>query len=434
MANILTVPSDGSIYFSDDAAGSSVVPNLTGNAVSLNYDASAGLNITSYNTTNLDRFNVNGSGGRLFSITDSLTGIIFSVNDAAGLPILEVESDVVDTVRIGTFGLDALTISTSSVNIGSNTSNINLEVSGSVIANNLVYLEGVQTIDGEKTFTDDTTLISENNTLPNQVLTSDDSILTRGTKVFDDVFRHSMRWRSFPVAGQTRDGGNFATHAGGIRARVGTSAQSAAIINMAENWISNDEESTALIPFNNPFILHCVYTFYIGATTTAIQRVYVGHNGLLTSLPWSGEDPVPAYRRSIGFEVRGQPSPNRTEIRLFARDGIFGVSEGSMIFSDWFNLATAGNNLNSLTCAILEHDPISQSVKLYARLLQGASERSRIDTTPILTLSGVGVPNTQEDSGSNWDKIIGVIVSDNINTQSATAHTILVREVNVEFL
>ena len=35
-------------------------------------------------------FSVDGSNGRLFGVTDEVTGTVFSVNDAAGLPIVEV--------------------------------------------------------------------------------------------------------------------------------------------------------------------------------------------------------------------------------------------------------------------------------------------------------------------------------------------------------
>jgi hypothetical protein len=46
-------------------------------------------------------FTVQGSQGELFSITDSLTGSLFSVNDISGLPILEVFSD--NTTLIGDY-------------------------------------------------------------------------------------------------------------------------------------------------------------------------------------------------------------------------------------------------------------------------------------------------------------------------------------------
>jgi hypothetical protein len=86
----------------------------------LSYDNGGGLNITSYTTgtTTLDRFSVDGSAGRLFSISDSLTGTIFSVNDAAGLPIIQVDSDTTDIVNIGPYGTSTLVTSGTSVGIG----------------------------------------------------------------------------------------------------------------------------------------------------------------------------------------------------------------------------------------------------------------------------------------------------------------------------
>jgi hypothetical protein len=54
-------------------------------------------------------FEIQGSQGQLFSVTDSLSGSLFSVNDISGIPILEVFSD--DTVKIGTFNNEAIIVS-----------------------------------------------------------------------------------------------------------------------------------------------------------------------------------------------------------------------------------------------------------------------------------------------------------------------------------
>jgi len=54
-------------------------------------------------------FTVQGSQGELFSVTDSLSGSLFSVNDISGLPILEVFSD--STTLIGDY-LDPMLITT----------------------------------------------------------------------------------------------------------------------------------------------------------------------------------------------------------------------------------------------------------------------------------------------------------------------------------
>ena len=58
---------------------------------------------------------IQGSQGELFSITDSLSGSLMSVNDVSGLPILEVFSN--DTVVMGTYGAPALIITGSVANV-----------------------------------------------------------------------------------------------------------------------------------------------------------------------------------------------------------------------------------------------------------------------------------------------------------------------------
>jgi hypothetical protein len=58
---------------------------------------------------------IQGSQGQLFSVTDSLSGSLFSVNDISGMPIMEVFSD--NTIKAGTFGAEGLTVSESSVSI-----------------------------------------------------------------------------------------------------------------------------------------------------------------------------------------------------------------------------------------------------------------------------------------------------------------------------
>jgi hypothetical protein len=59
---------------------------------------------------------IQGSQGQLFSVTDSLSGSLMSVNDISGIPILEVFSD--DKVVMGTFGANTLVVSGSKVGIG----------------------------------------------------------------------------------------------------------------------------------------------------------------------------------------------------------------------------------------------------------------------------------------------------------------------------
>jgi hypothetical protein len=70
---------------------------------------------------------VQGNQGQLFSITDSLSGSLFSVSDISGIPILEVFSD--DTVKIGTFGSEGIIVNGSNV-----TASANISASGTITA------------------------------------------------------------------------------------------------------------------------------------------------------------------------------------------------------------------------------------------------------------------------------------------------------------
>ena len=87
------------------------------------FSASTGTSLTvisSGNSTSSPVFSVQGSQGELFSVTDSLTGSLFSVNDISGLPILEVFSD--NTILMGSYLAPSLnTTVRTTANIGSTT-------------------------------------------------------------------------------------------------------------------------------------------------------------------------------------------------------------------------------------------------------------------------------------------------------------------------
>ena len=84
-------------------------------------------------------FTVDGTAGRLFSVDDSLSGSLFSVNTIAGLPVMEAFSD--NTVRIGQYGRRGLYVSQSSVGIGKETAlNASLDVGGSVAVSGSVRI------------------------------------------------------------------------------------------------------------------------------------------------------------------------------------------------------------------------------------------------------------------------------------------------------
>ena len=95
-------------------------------------------------------FDVQGSQGQLFSVTDSLSGSLFSVNDISGIPIMEVFSD--NTIKLGTFNQEAIIISGSRAGMGVANPQAKLHISGasnsglfeidSPAVNNIIYVSG----------------------------------------------------------------------------------------------------------------------------------------------------------------------------------------------------------------------------------------------------------------------------------------------------
>ena len=71
-----------------------------------------GLIVNGSGSTILD---IQGSQGQLFSVTDNLSGSLFSVNDISGLPILQVSSD--DSVKLGTYNAEAIKVQGSTATI-----------------------------------------------------------------------------------------------------------------------------------------------------------------------------------------------------------------------------------------------------------------------------------------------------------------------------
>jgi hypothetical protein len=219
MPNILSIPNSSTIFFSSDTAGASTSPALTGNAVSLAHNGSAGLTISSLNTSSLSRLQINGANGSLFAVTDAVTGTVFTVNDASGLPIVSVDTGLNDVVTIGTYGSNALVVRNNKVGIGTTnptealtvSGNLsvtgNISASGNVTASNLVYTTSDQTIAGLKTFSDNIVGNGTANRLPNQLAVTSSDIITKGLadsrytsrneRITDDTTFVQTTWEQF---------------------------------------------------------------------------------------------------------------------------------------------------------------------------------------------------------------------------------------------
>ena len=150
MPNILINPNSGILEFNTGIAGSSAFDtNLSG--LRMTYDNFGAINLLSYNTnvsSGLDRFTIDGSNGRLFSVTDNLSGSLFSVNDIAGLPIIEAFDD--NTVIMGAFNRNDFVLSGNSLGLGAvpNTGTTKLYVGGNVLVSGNIFISGNTVLTG----------------------------------------------------------------------------------------------------------------------------------------------------------------------------------------------------------------------------------------------------------------------------------------------
>ena len=114
-----------------DLAGDTMTGNLTIDGAkiilesTLDFVSPDTTNTISLNMLDTDTLSFEGNAGQLFSITDSLSGTIFSVNDISGIPSIEVDDD--GTIRLAEFSGNIL--------IGTSTASANpykLQMEGSM--------------------------------------------------------------------------------------------------------------------------------------------------------------------------------------------------------------------------------------------------------------------------------------------------------------
>jgi len=107
--NILTILDNGTVGIGRTPTQTLDIAGTTRMSGSFNTAASGSILTVQGSGSAQPIFTVLGSQGELFSIVDSLSGSLFSVNDISGLPILEVFSD--GTTLIGDY-LDPMLITT----------------------------------------------------------------------------------------------------------------------------------------------------------------------------------------------------------------------------------------------------------------------------------------------------------------------------------
>lgn len=157
-------------------------------------------------------FNIEGSQGTLFSVTDELEGSLFSVNDISGIPIFEVFSD--NTLKMGTFNSEELIISQSSVILGSTLNSNSNTITNCSSVTSSIYRSPTNTIES----TSGTTTFDVRNgvygeiTLTENITTFNIANLTSGTPAILKI--NTGTGGPYTVTGWTISGGSVKWPAG----------------------------------------------------------------------------------------------------------------------------------------------------------------------------------------------------------------------------
>lgn len=134
----------GSVISASFASTASSVNRLTQNvSISGSLTVSGSSVAASLQGSGSAVFSVDGTLGRLFQVDDTLSGSLFSVNTAGGVPLIEAFSD--NTVRMGQFGSRVFFVSQSRVGVGKELAlGATLDVSGSaLVTGSLSVSQGV---------------------------------------------------------------------------------------------------------------------------------------------------------------------------------------------------------------------------------------------------------------------------------------------------
>lgn len=138
------------------------------NTETIDFVSANGAVIITATVSNTGTLSFTGSAGQLFSVTDSMSGVIYAVNDASGFPSIEVDDD--GTVRFAETAGNIL--------IGTATDNgaEKLQIAGNTVVGNSTVNVAISATTGS--------IVTSNNiTVGNDLIDSSARVL----KVYDDV-------------------------------------------------------------------------------------------------------------------------------------------------------------------------------------------------------------------------------------------------------
>lgn len=314
-----------------------------------------GSSLMSGNTSGSTLLNVVGSQGQLFSVVDTLTGSLMSVNDITGLPILEVFSD--DRVVMGEYATNALVVSGRSTGFGVTPSDPNYRI---ISSGSTLFSGGTMVVKGSGTTSGSTAFVVQNSTGGTMVLVNNFGNVRIGTST-DSGYRLDVNGILRTVSGVIgTELGGYVTSGGHKVQIVATGTATPLMVTGGSGAIEIWSNSTPTfassfgaarpgLSVTNDFVFSTYSTseqwnermritnsgnLLIGTTTNAGYRLDVngnfrtiGDNFLATS---SGTTSVGAISQAAKFYVRGSGTTSASRAFMIENS----AQNGRIVFRD----------------------------------------------------------------------------------------------------
>lgn len=315
MADIIITPNSGIIDFYpgstrvgriDGSGNSLIISNPSGYIVAsgsgFNVNTSSGIaKVNLYSATTGDIvLNVAGTNGSLFSVTDSLSGSLFSANTIAGLPVLEVFSDY--SIKGGRFNQNDFVVSSGgNIGIGTGIPSAKLHVSNDIKASEIDFAKIGESAVQASIYLSNSDLIITSTS--GDVIVGDptqDIYIGNGTNEIDIVYEQNGEIRALPTKTLT----------------VGASGSS---VNILATKIGINRNLLGSIPVD-------IYSSTSGATLLSVE----GTNGNLFTVVDSLSGSLMSVNNIAGLPVFEVFSDDRVVAGRYSQNDLIITSGGNV--------------------------------------------------------------------------------------------------------
>jgi hypothetical protein len=278
----------------------------------------------------------------------------------------------------------------------------------------VMKLAGTQTVTGDKTFSGLVNMSNTGSPSPTSGMTRD--LVAAAFAMSPRV--HQMIPYTTGSATGLQTAVSAGDHTGVTQLVISSVANAAARVRLCDDFGFSDVQTPQSFGFATPFALRVpiALTALDGAQRVYVLRIYACTNGTMAA-QISGNHPYPANTRGICAEIRHTEDGLGFEARLCARDGT-AVAAGTAIASHAWDVPWArisSDNTTKHYDFTIKSDGLGNA-ELFASVFSMVTGQSPASwhPDPVVSLSGAGVPFTNEFVANYWTRPEVQVIGNNL--------------------